>query len=80
MASTTSSPTQYRAIGLTLAIGSGLLIGTSFVFKKRGLLRSQQGGAAGVGVGYLKSVSAPIFSLEVCFELTVRHSRYGGWA
>jgi hypothetical protein len=34
-----------------------MLIGTSFVFKKKGLLRSQAGGVAGEGVGYLKSVS-----------------------
>jgi hypothetical protein len=35
-----------------------LLIGSSFVFKKKGLLRSQAGHAAGEGVAYLKSVSA----------------------
>ena len=36
---------------------SGLLIGSSFVFKKKGLLRSQAGGELGEGVAYLKSVS-----------------------
>jgi hypothetical protein len=35
----------------------GVLIGSSFVFKKRGLLASQKGHAAGEGVAYLKSVS-----------------------
>ena len=52
-----TSPTQYRTVGILLAIGSGLLIGTSFVFKKKGLLKSQAGHAAGEGVAYLKSVS-----------------------
>jgi magnesium transporter len=40
-----------------LAVTSGLLIGSSFVFKKKGLLRSQAGGELGEGVAYLKSVS-----------------------
>jgi hypothetical protein len=39
-----------------LAITSGVLIGSSFVFKKKGLLRSQAGGELGEGVAYLKSV------------------------
>ena len=34
-----------------------MLIGSSFVFKKKGLLRSQAGHVAGEGVAYLKSVS-----------------------
>ncbi|THH22376.1 hypothetical protein EUX98_g8212 [Antrodiella citrinella] len=50
-----SVPPQYRPVGIVLAIGSGLLIGTSFVFKKKGLLASQKGHAAGEGVAYLKS-------------------------
>ncbi|EMD42335.1 hypothetical protein CERSUDRAFT_110848 [Gelatoporia subvermispora B] len=54
-ASTLTSPPQYRSIGVVLAIGSGVLIGTSFVFKKKGLLSSQKGHAAGEGVAYLKS-------------------------
>nr|VWP02477.1 Thioredoxin reductase (EC [Ganoderma boninense] len=33
----------------------GFLIGSSFVFKKKGLLRAQKGQVAGEGVGYLKS-------------------------
>ena len=46
------------------AIASGVLIGSSFVFKKRGLLRSQAGGAvAGEGVAYLKSVRPCSFPL-----------------
>ncbi|KAI5121570.1 hypothetical protein M0805_000750 [Coniferiporia weirii] len=44
-----------KVVGIILAVASGLLIGSSFVFKKKGLLRSQAGGAAGEGVGYLKS-------------------------
>ncbi|KAI5121566.1 hypothetical protein M0805_000747 [Coniferiporia weirii] len=55
MSESSSSPSQYRSIGIILAVGSGLLIGTSFVFKKKGLLRSQAGHAAGEGVAYLKS-------------------------
>ena len=55
-ASSSSSPSQYRSVGICLAIGSGLLIGTSFVFKKKGLLSSQKGQVAGEGVAYLKSV------------------------
>jgi hypothetical protein len=46
-----------QVIGIILAILSGILIGSSFVFKKKGLLRSQAGHAAGEGVAYLKSVS-----------------------
>ncbi|KAI0348185.1 DUF803-domain-containing protein [Trametopsis cervina] len=48
-------PHQYRVVGVCLAIGSGVLIGSSFVFKKKGLLQSQRGQAAGEGVAYLKS-------------------------
>ncbi|PSS29764.1 hypothetical protein PHLCEN_2v2912 [Hermanssonia centrifuga] len=43
------------SIGVALAIGSGVLIGSSFVFKKKGLLSSQKGHVAGEGVAYLKS-------------------------
>ncbi|KAL4250278.1 hypothetical protein ABKN59_003129 [Abortiporus biennis] len=52
---TSSQPPQYRVIGVILAIGSGLLIGSSFVFKKKGLLSSQKDHVAGEGVAYLKS-------------------------
>ncbi|KAJ7072259.1 magnesium transporter NIPA-domain-containing protein [Mycena amicta] len=44
-----------KIVGILLAITSGLLIGSSFVFKKKGLLRAQAGHAAGEGVAYLKS-------------------------
>ncbi|TRM70311.1 magnesium transporter NIPA-domain-containing protein [Schizophyllum amplum] len=44
-----------KVVGIILAVVSGLLIGSSFVFKKKGLLRSQAGQAAGEGVAYLKS-------------------------
>ncbi|KAJ6507436.1 magnesium transporter NIPA-domain-containing protein [Mycena vitilis] len=46
---------QLKIVGIILAITSGLLIGSSFVFKKKGLLRAQAGHAAGEGVAYLKS-------------------------
>jgi hypothetical protein len=45
-----------QVVGIILAIVSGVLIGSSFVFKKKGLMRSQAGHAAGEGVAYLKSV------------------------
>jgi hypothetical protein len=47
-----------QIVGVILAVTSGVLIGSSFVFKKRGLLRSQAGQTAGEGVAYLKSVRA----------------------
>ncbi|EMD33766.1 hypothetical protein CERSUDRAFT_117855 [Gelatoporia subvermispora B] len=48
-------PGDLKVVGIILAISSGFLIGTSFVFKKKGLLRSQEGMVAGEGVAYLKS-------------------------
>ncbi|OSC96565.1 DUF803-domain-containing protein [Trametes coccinea BRFM310] len=48
-------PGNLKIVGIILAIASGLLIGSSFVFKKKGLLRSQKGLVAGEGVAYLKS-------------------------
>ncbi|KAI9469678.1 MAG: magnesium transporter NIPA-domain-containing protein [Benjaminiella poitrasii] len=47
----------YKIIGVTLALGSGIFIGSSFVFKKKGLLQSTEksGGIAGEGYEYLKS-------------------------
>jgi hypothetical protein len=41
---------------VVLAVASGVFIGSSFVIKKKGLLRSQakSGRAAGEGVSYLK--------------------------
>ncbi|KZS98516.1 DUF803-domain-containing protein [Sistotremastrum niveocremeum HHB9708] len=44
---------KFKIVGILLAVVSGLLIGSSFVFKKKGLQRSQQD--AGEGVAYLKS-------------------------
>ncbi|KAG6375592.1 magnesium transporter NIPA-domain-containing protein [Boletus reticuloceps] len=49
-------PSSLKVVGIILAITSGFLIGSSFVFKKKGLLRSQAGHAAGEGVAYLKSL------------------------
>ncbi|KAF5386074.1 hypothetical protein D9615_002686 [Tricholomella constricta] len=54
-AKTLSAGKNLKVVGIILAVVSGLLIGSSFVFKKKGLLRSQVGGAAGEGVAYLKS-------------------------
>src|SRR5436853_4057307 len=50
-------PPVYKAIGLSLAIASGLFIGTSFVLKKMGLLKAnaKYNEAAGEGYGYLKN-------------------------
>ena len=48
-----------QVVGIILAVVSGVLIGSSFVFKKKGLLRSQAGQTAGEGVAYLKSVRHP---------------------
>ncbi|KAL7942617.1 magnesium transporter NIPA domain-containing protein [Trichoderma barbatum] len=50
-------PPYYKAIGIGLAIGSGLFIGTSFVLKKVGLLRAnaKYNEVAGEGYGYLKN-------------------------
>ncbi|TWU71049.1 hypothetical protein ED733_002321 [Metarhizium rileyi] len=50
-------PPYYKIIGISLAIGSGLFIGTSFVLKKVGLLRANEkyNEVAGEGYGYLKN-------------------------
>lgn len=52
-----SRPPVYKAVGLTLAIASGLFIGTSFVLKKVGLLKAnvKYNQEAGEGYGYLKN-------------------------
>ncbi|KAH7134257.1 magnesium transporter NIPA-domain-containing protein [Dactylonectria macrodidyma] len=50
-------PGWYKAVGIGLAIGSGLFIGVSFVLKKFGLLRANEkyNEVAGEGYGYLKN-------------------------
>ncbi|BGP40884.1 hypothetical protein JCM10450v2_004889 [Rhodotorula kratochvilovae] len=56
-ASSDGQPASYKVVGILLAVGSGLLIGASFIFKKKGLLAAQKkaGGVAGEGHPYLKS-------------------------
>jgi drug/metabolite transporter (DMT)-like permease len=53
-----SRPPVYKAVGLTLAIASGVFIGISFVLKKTGLLKAnaKYNEEAGEGYGYLKNV------------------------
>ncbi|KAI4718389.1 DUF803-domain-containing protein [Aureobasidium sp. EXF-10727] len=52
-----SRPPIYKAIGIILAVCSGVFIGTSFVLKKHGLLKANEkyNEAAGEGYGYLKN-------------------------
>lgn len=51
-------PAVYKAVGISLAVASGLFIGVSFVLKKRGLLKAnvKYNEEAGEGYGYLKNV------------------------
>jgi len=55
--STASRPPVYKAIGISLAVASGLFIGISFVLKKTGLLKAnaKYNEEAGEGYGYLKN-------------------------
>ncbi|GJJ76844.1 magnesium transporter [Entomortierella parvispora] len=46
-------PTYYKFIGMALAVSSGMFIGSSFVLKKKGLLRTSV--IAGEGHAYLRS-------------------------
>ncbi|KAJ8606262.1 hypothetical protein MRB53_041084 [Persea americana] len=57
-ASTEGRPPIYKAIGIILAVCSGVFIGTSFVLKKTGLLKAnvKYNEEAGEGYGYLKNV------------------------
>lgn len=50
-------PPIYKVIGISLAIASGVFIGTSFVLKKYGLLKANEKykEVAGEGYGYLKN-------------------------
>lgn len=54
---TQQRPASFKIIGICLAIGSGLFIGTSFVLKKVGLLKANEKykEVAGEGYGYLKN-------------------------
>ncbi|KAI7853864.1 magnesium transporter NIPA-domain-containing protein [Circinella umbellata] len=47
----------YKGVGVSLAVASGIFIGASFVFKKKGLVQSveRSGGTAGDGYAYLTS-------------------------
>lgn len=50
-------PASFKVIGICLAVGSGLFIGSSFVLKKVGLLKANEKyhEVAGEGYGYLKN-------------------------
>ena len=52
-----ANPPGFKYIGLGLAVGSGLFIGSSFVFKKKGLLAAQRkyNTTPGESHAYLKS-------------------------
>ncbi|KAI9927373.1 hypothetical protein ASPWEDRAFT_175069 [Aspergillus wentii DTO 134E9] len=56
--SSSGRPAVYKAIGISLAVASGLFIGVSFVLKKTGLLKAnvKYNEEAGEGYGYLKNV------------------------
>lgn len=51
-------PASYKAIGISLAVASGVFIGVSFVLKKIGLLKAnvKYNEEAGEGYGYLRNV------------------------
>jgi hypothetical protein len=51
------NPPWYKAVGITLALTSGLFIGSSFIFKKKGLIDSRAlgGGDVGSSHAYLKN-------------------------
>ncbi|KAI5776177.1 magnesium transporter NIPA-domain-containing protein [Geopyxis carbonaria] len=57
-ASAEGRPPVYKAVGVSLAVASGVFIGVSFVLKKKGLLAANEkdGKEAGKGYGYLKNV------------------------
>ncbi|KAJ5637322.1 hypothetical protein N7490_007201 [Penicillium lividum] len=57
-ADSSGRPSYYKAIGISLAVASGVFIGISFVLKKIGLLKAniKYNEEAGVGYGYLKNV------------------------
>lgn len=55
---TASRPPVLKAVGISLAVASGLFIGSSFVLKKVGLLKAnvKYNEEAGEGYGYLKNL------------------------
>ncbi|KAI5850607.1 magnesium transporter NIPA-domain-containing protein [Tricharina praecox] len=55
--STQERPPIFKAVGVSLAVASGVFIGISFVLKKKGLLAAnvKDGKEAGEGYGYLKN-------------------------
>ncbi|KAJ3055928.1 hypothetical protein HK097_008737 [Rhizophlyctis rosea] len=56
MSTNGTEPAWYKAVGITLALASGLFIGSSFIFKKKGLLDTNAlGHEPGHGHAYLKS-------------------------
>lgn len=57
-ADSSGRPAYYKAIGISLAVASGVFIGISFVLKKIGLLKAnvKYNEEAGEGYGYLKNV------------------------
>ncbi|CAI7570541.1 unnamed protein product [Penicillium glandicola] len=56
-AETSGRPAVYKAVGISLAVASGVFIGISFVVKKIGLLKAnvKYNEEAGEGYGYLKN-------------------------
>ncbi|KAF8241634.1 DUF803-domain-containing protein [Wilcoxina mikolae CBS 423.85] len=55
--STADRPPIFKAVGVSLAVASGVFIGVSFVLKKKGLLAAnlKDGKEAGEGYGYLRN-------------------------
>jgi magnesium transporter len=53
-----SRPSWFKAVGISLAVSSGLFIGVSFVLKKTGLLKAnvKYNEEAGEGYGYLRNL------------------------
>ncbi|KAF9431332.1 hypothetical protein BGZ76_000453 [Entomortierella beljakovae] len=65
-------PAYYKFIGMSLAVSSGIFIGTSFVLKKKGLLRSSE--VAGEGHAYLKS---PLWWTGMVMKKLPLHGKIG---
>ncbi|KAJ3129325.1 hypothetical protein HK098_001737 [Nowakowskiella sp. JEL0407] len=69
---------KYSVVGLTLAITSGFFIGSSFIFKKRGLLDTNAlGHEAGKGHAYLKS---PMWWLGMTLMALGEAANFGAYA